>query len=255
MACGSRVRFGSFEADLGTGELFKDGVRLRLQEKPFQILALLLKAPRQLVTREEICSRLWPGVFVQKDLSLNTAIRRLRVVLETAAPGAELIETVGQRGYRLRAEVTQAPVNIRVSSTAAKAAGARLVVVPFANLNGETQDYFADGLTEQMIVQLGRICKDLSVISPVSSLYFARIGKPESEIANELKADYVLSGTCWRIPPDLRITAKLVFATDGRCLWSDSYARQEAEIFGVQDEITLAILSWASAGFTKVHHS
>ena len=172
MAGHLRVRFGSFEADLGTGDLFKDSVQLRLQEKPFQILAMLLKTPGELVTREEICSKLWPGVFVQKDFCLNTAIRRLRVVLETAAPGAELIETVGQRGYRLRTEVTQAPVNIRVSSTAAKAAGARLVVVPFANLNGETQDYFADGLTEQMIVQLGRICKDLSVISPERSAHF-----------------------------------------------------------------------------------
>jgi TolB-like protein/tetratricopeptide (TPR) repeat protein len=236
-----RVRFGSFEADLGTGELFKDGVRLRLQEKPFQILALLLKTPGQLVTRAEICSKLWPDVFVQKDLSLNTAIRRLRVVLETAAPSASLIESVGRRGYRFCAEVTPTPASPPATPTPANSAGPRLVVIPFANLNGEAQDYFADGLTEQMIVQLGRMCKNLSVVSPLSSLYFARKGKSASEIASELQADYVLSGTCWRIPPDLRITAKLVGAADGRCLWSESYARQETEIFLVQDEITLAI--------------
>jgi DNA-binding winged helix-turn-helix (wHTH) protein len=97
-----RVRFGSFEADLRTGELFKDGVRLRLQEKPFQILALLLKTPGELVTREEICCKLWPDVFVQKDLCLNTAIRRLRAVVKTEALAESLIESVGRRGYTVR---------------------------------------------------------------------------------------------------------------------------------------------------------
>ena len=162
MAGHLRVRFGSFEADLGTGDLFKDSVPLRLQEKPFQILALLLKTPGELVTREEICSKLWPDVFVQKDFCLNTAIRRLRAALETAAPSASLIETVGRRGYRLCAEVTPTPANPPAASTPANSPGPRLGVIPFDNLNGEAQYYFADDLSEQMIMQLARMYKDLN---------------------------------------------------------------------------------------------
>jgi TolB-like protein/Tfp pilus assembly protein PilF len=240
MAGDFRARFGSFEADLETAELFNNGVSLRLQEKPFQVLALLLKTPGQLVTREEICSKTWPDVFIQNDLCLNTAICRLRAVLEMADHAASMIETVGRRGYRLRAEVilpaTPPPTDSPVSPT-----GSCLAVLPFANLNGEPQDYFADGLTEQMIVQLGRACKDLTVISPVSSLSYKKTAKSLPEIARELQADHVLSGTVWRIPPGLRITARLVRAADRRCLWSESYDRQETEIFLVQDEITMAI--------------
>ena len=76
------LRFGPFEADFRTGELRKNGLKLRLQEKPFQVLVALLEHPRQLVSREELQRRLWPAdTFVDFDNSLNTAITRLRETL------------------------------------------------------------------------------------------------------------------------------------------------------------------------------
>ncbi|HMK22990.1 MAG TPA: winged helix-turn-helix domain-containing protein [Terriglobales bacterium] len=95
------VRFGAFEADLAAGELRKSGVRIRLQEKPFQVLALLLERAGQMVTREELRDRLWPSdTFVDFDHGLNTAVNKLREALGDAAANPRFVQTVARRGYR-----------------------------------------------------------------------------------------------------------------------------------------------------------
>src|SRR5215471_15966312 len=97
----SRIRFGAFEADLDSGELRKHGVRIKLQDQPFQILALLLEHPGQVVTREELQRRLWPAdTFVDFDRGLNKAINRLRDALCDSADRPRFIETLPKRGYR-----------------------------------------------------------------------------------------------------------------------------------------------------------
>jgi DNA-binding winged helix-turn-helix (wHTH) protein len=105
----TRVRFGPFEADLRTAELWKNGTRLRLQEQPFQVLAMLLERPGELVTRDDLRQRLWPAdTFVDFDHSLNTAINKLRDVLGDSAADPRYIETLARRGYRFVAVVTAA---------------------------------------------------------------------------------------------------------------------------------------------------
>ena len=95
------VRFGSFEADLHTRELRKHGLKLKLQEQPFQVLVMLLARPGELVTREEIRSRLWPqDTFVDFDHALNAAVRRLRDALNENAESPRFVETLPRRGYR-----------------------------------------------------------------------------------------------------------------------------------------------------------
>ena len=95
------VRFGSFEADLREGKLTKTGARIRLQEQPFRILALLLEYPGQLVTREEIRQKLWSNdTFVEFDAALNTAVRKLRGALNDSADNPRFLATVPRRGYR-----------------------------------------------------------------------------------------------------------------------------------------------------------
>jgi DNA-binding winged helix-turn-helix (wHTH) protein len=103
---GRVVRFGSFEADLQEGTLTKVGYRIRLQEQPFRILALLLERSGQLVTREEIRQKLWsPETFVGFDDALNTAVRKLREALNDSADNPRFLETVPRRGYRFVAPV------------------------------------------------------------------------------------------------------------------------------------------------------
>jgi DNA-binding winged helix-turn-helix (wHTH) protein len=105
-SAGRFVRFGSFEADLQEGSLTKMGSRIRLQEQPFRILALLLERSGQLVTREEIRQKLWsPDTFVGFDDALNTAVRKLRAALNDSADNPRFLETVPRRGYRFVAPV------------------------------------------------------------------------------------------------------------------------------------------------------
>jgi DNA-binding winged helix-turn-helix (wHTH) protein len=105
-SAGRFVRFGSFEADLQEGSLTKMGSRIRLQEQPFRILALLLERSGQLVTREEIRQKLWsPDTFVGFDDALNTAVRKLREALNDSADNPRFLETVPRRGYRFVAPV------------------------------------------------------------------------------------------------------------------------------------------------------
>src|SRR5437868_5478320 len=100
------VRFGLFEADLQSGELRKNGVRLRLQEQPFQVLALLVSRPGEVVTREQLREKLWPAdTFVEFDHSLNTAVNKIREALGDSASSPRFVETLARRGYRFIAPV------------------------------------------------------------------------------------------------------------------------------------------------------
>lgn len=100
------VRFGLFELDLGSRELRKSGMRIKLQEQPFLILALLVERPGAIVTREELQKKLWPDdTFVDFDLSLNSAVRKLRQALNDDSENPRFVETLYRRGYRFIAPV------------------------------------------------------------------------------------------------------------------------------------------------------
>jgi len=185
---GGTVRFGPFDVDLRTGELRKKGFKVRLQDKPFQILAALLERPGDLVTREELQRRLWPGdTFVDFDNGLNTALNKLRESLGDSAGKPQYIETFPRRGYRFMAQV----------SKTGKKRGTMLAVLPFENLSGDQeQEYFSDGLTEEMITQLARLNPDrLGVIARTSSLRYKKTNKGIGRIARELGVDWILEGS------------------------------------------------------------
>jgi len=120
----SRItRFGVFELDLSAGELRKSGVKLRLQEQPFQVLALLLERAGEVVTREELRQKLWPSdTFVDFDHSLNTAINKVREVLGDSAASPRYVETLARRGYRFIAPLQ----DNRLSGSSSAAAGVAL---------------------------------------------------------------------------------------------------------------------------------
>ncbi len=117
------LRFGAFQVDLSSGELQKHGIKIRLQEQPFQILAMLLEHPGEVVTREELRLRLWPSdTFVDFDVGLNSAVLRLRNVLGDSAEKPRFVETLPRRGYRFIAPVEQPPDSARTSLPADSAA-------------------------------------------------------------------------------------------------------------------------------------
>src|SRR5262249_48082283 len=102
------VRFGLFELDLRTGEIWKNGRNVNLQEKPFQVLAALLERPGELVTREELQEKLWPGETVDFDSGLNKAVKKIREALDDSADNPRFVQTLPRRGYRFIAPVERA---------------------------------------------------------------------------------------------------------------------------------------------------
>ena len=230
---GSIVRFGTFEVDLESRELRKQGLHVRLEEKPFRILELLLEQAGRVVTRRALREKLWPDTHVGYDQNLNTAVNKLRELLGDSAQSSRFIETLPRLGYRFIA-----PVAIPAGSPSL-VAKKMLAVLPFENLGGDPeQEYFADGLTEEMISHLGQLDpRRLGVIARTSAIQYKNTRKSITEIASELKVSYVLEGSVRCEGNGARITAQLIEALDQTHLWSASYNRDLRDILSVQADV------------------
>jgi TolB-like protein len=234
------LRFGSFELDVRSRELWNGSTRIRLQEQPFEILRMLLARPGTVVSRGELQQRLWPsGTFVDFEHSLNAAVKRLRIALGDDADNPKFVETVPRRGYRFIAGTA--------TDSAARASAAshvRLAVLPFVDLSrGHREDFFADGLTEEMIAQLGRqLCRDrIGVISLHSSMVFRNSGLRGRDIGEALRADYLLEGSARREGHRVRITSRLIESASETQLWVDTYERDLSDSFAIQKDVTASI--------------
>jgi len=229
------VRFGHFELDQAAGELRKDGVKLRLQEQPLQVLQILLEQPGKVVAREELQSRIWPSdTFVDFDHGINNAIKRLRETLGDTADTPHYIETLPRRGYRFIGTVG--------AFAKAISGGIRSVaVLPLENLSGNPeQEYFAEGLTEALITTLAKI-GELRVASRTSSMLYKGARKSLKETARELEVDVLVEGTGLRERDGIRITAQLVDPVTDSHLWAESYERDAHSVLGLQSEMAQAI--------------
>jgi TolB-like protein/DNA-binding winged helix-turn-helix (wHTH) protein/Flp pilus assembly protein TadD len=293
-----RLRFGVFEADLRAGELTRHGRRLRLQGQPFQLLAVLLEKPGELVTREELRSRLWPVTVVDFDHGLNKAICKIREALGDSAESPRFVETVARRGYRFLADVAvidrpldrpteivsdrlAQPENLgRVEPTKAADSPKRLLrpfawrpfgfslalvlvallswaiysrshdappqirslaVLPLESLSGDvSQDYFADGMTDELIANLGQISA-LRVISRTSAMTYKHARKPLPEIARELNVEAVVEGTVLRSGDRVRITAQLIQVPAERHIWARTYEGDLQDALALQNRVAGAI--------------
>jgi TolB-like protein/DNA-binding winged helix-turn-helix (wHTH) protein/Flp pilus assembly protein TadD len=298
----SRVRFGNFEVDFDARELFRDGVKVKLNEKPFQVLAALVERPGQLVRRDELRSKLWPAdTYVDFDSNVNTALSNLRHALGDSAESPLYIETVPRQGYRFIAQLlpwvgTAAPTTSKSGPADAQAmpgaqtrgtapsvppppvvqgvrqylpilltvilvagaagiwiflhSGSRsaaqrntehvtVFVVPFENLSGDpSQDYLSDGMTDEVITQLGQAFPDrLSVIARTTAMQYKAAHKSVAEIAREQHVDYVLEGTLQKQNNRVRITAQFFRGWDEGSLWTESFDRYATDLLSVEQEV------------------
>ncbi len=281
------IGFGVFEADLRTGELRERGRKIRLQEKPFQTLALLIQRAGDVVSREELREHLWPAdTFVEFDANLNTAIKRLREALGDSAERPRYIETLPKRGYRFIVPVTKpngveaaalgseniqpalsqeglpfyrrihvlviagilvavlgvgawALLMRRRAGAAATSARPMLAVLPFRNLSGNpAEDYVSDGMTEEMITQLGRMDpQGLGVIARTSVMKYKNTNEDTREIGGELNVDFVLEGSVREDSRQVFITAQLIQVRNRTDLWSETYERPFKDVFAIQRDV------------------
>jgi TolB-like protein/DNA-binding winged helix-turn-helix (wHTH) protein len=266
------LRFGIFELDIGNCELRKGGVPVKLQSQPFQLLALLVGRPGQVVSREEIRRALWGDeTFVDFDQSINFCVNKLRDALDDDPQRPRCIETVPRKGYRFLAAIVEsgpgpaarAPVHaprwlllagaalllVAIALAARTAIQFRLetkpikslAVLPLENLSRDPeQDYFADGMTDDLITDLGKISA-LRVISRTSVMQYKGTRKTIPEIARELNVDAVLEGTVERDRGRVRITAQLIATAPERHLWAEKYEAALNDVLTVQDSVAKAV--------------
>jgi len=296
----SVVRFGTYEVSLQSGEVRKSGLRIRVQQQPMKLLQILLERPGEVVTREELRSRVWTDEsFGDFDQAVNIAIAKLRNALGDSAENPRFIETLPKRGYRFIADVSVVDKDARPKkpeSTAGdvpthkdneeKLQGARLevaperrpwparwivaalalllsvpilgvwllrsrgsaptgirslAVLPLENLSGDAaQNYFADGMTDELITDLAQISA-LRVISRTSVMAYKGARKPLPQIARELNVDAVVEGSVLRSGDQVRITAQLIEAATDKHLWSRSYEGELRDTLALQSRVASAI--------------
>ena len=307
----SVMRFGTFEVSLQSGEVRKAGLRIRVQQQPMRLLEILLERPGEVVSREELRSRVWPSEsFGDFDQALNIAIGKLRSALGDSAENPRFIETLPKRGYRFIADVSVVDVDTRARpghvlgdlsgseressdndspepkvesgypvqgpglplrrrwpmsrilvglavviivslsilslwlfrSRGPAPPGIRsLAVLPLDNLSGDaSQNYFADGMTDELITDLAQISA-LRVISRTSVMVYKGVRKPLPQIAHELNVDAVVEGTVLHAGDRVRITAQLIEASTDKHLWSQSYEGDLRDTLTLQKKVASAI--------------
>jgi len=292
------IRFGDdFELDPRSQKLCRAGRVLKLERIPTEILLLLIDSKGELVTRDQIVSRVWgEGVFLDTDNSINGAIRKIRQVLKDDPENPRFIQTVTGRGYRFIAALVQPAPADREDATVDRTTGpdsppnaapeprpsrkvatwqlasllgiafvliagaylytlrsralvqtppvrSMLAVLPFENLTGDPeQEYFSDGLTEEMISQLGNLDPShLGVIARTSVMHYKHTDEPLDRIGRELGVQYALEGSVRRSSNKVRITAQLIQIKDQSHIWARQYDRDLNNLLALQAEIAQEI--------------
>jgi adenylate cyclase len=251
------ILFESFRLDRRGGCLFRldqGGVAspVALGSRALNLLGLLVERKGELVSKDEIMEAVWAGRVVE-DANLNVQISKLRHILDQNREQGSCIQTVPGRGYCFVGLVEPEP-NGRsaippMAVAALQGSDARLplpgrpsiAVLPFTNLSSDTQqEYFADGIAEDIITALSRY-PSLFVIARGSCFSYKGRTVDAKQVGRELGVRYVLEGALRKAGSRVRVTARLVEAETGTNLWADRYDRDLADIFAVQDEITEAL--------------
>lgn len=274
------LRFGPFELNAAAGELRKDGILIKLQPQPLRVLLLLAERAGTVVTREEIQRCLWSeATFVDFEHGINFSINQIRGALADNAERPRYIETLPRRGYRFIATVERLQESAKPKPRV-EAAGARtwrsalvagllaillvvsylawhrihppalaplgrimLAVLPFQNLTGDPeQEYITDGVTEEMITQLGRLQPErLGVIARTSVMGYKHGGERMDQIGRELGVQYILEGSVRRDGNRMRITAQLIQVKDQSHLWAREYDHSWKDLFALQDDVAAGV--------------
>ncbi len=234
------MQFGGVEVDMRLREVRRGDDAVRLQEQPYQLLALMLDRPGDVVTREDIRQRLWPdGTSVDFEHSVNAVVKRLRAVLGDDAAQPRFVETLPRVGYRFIGTLARADAALRPPP----APRPRLVVLPFMNLTGDpSHDHFIDGFTEELIAQLGHRCANrVGVLARTSAMLYKDARRGAADIGEALRVDYLVEGSVRVGGTCVRITAQLIETRGETHLWAHSYDREYVDCLTVQSEVAAEI--------------
>jgi TolB-like protein/cytochrome c-type biogenesis protein CcmH/NrfG len=238
------LTFGRFSLD-PRGGLMSGARRVRLTPKALALLCYMAGRPGEVIPKEELFAAVWPEVTVG-DAALVTCIQELRKALGDDARRPRYIETLHRRGYRFIGKLAAAPLPAMADDKAEALAlpdRPSIAVLPFANMSDEPdQEYFADGISEDLITGLSRI-RWLFVIARNSCFVYKNRAVDVKQVSRELGVRYVLEGSVRRAGKRIRISAQLIDAASGGHIWAERYDRELGDIFAVQDEITRNVVA------------
>src|SRR5581483_2736096 len=238
------LTFGAFRLDADAGILFHGAEPTALGRRAVALLAVLVEQAGAPIAKEALVEAAWPAQAIE-DSNLTVQIAAIRRAFEELAGGAAWIETLPRRGYRyIGPEVTAGDSK---SETGAPAAAMltlpnkpSIAVLPFSNLSGDPeQDYFADGMVNDIITGLARI-NWLFVIARNSTLTYKGRAVAVKQVGRELGVRYVLEGSVRKSGCSVRVTGQMIDATTGAHVWAERYDRSSDDIFALQDAIALS---------------
>lgn len=249
--------FGPFRLDSEAEILFRGDEALPLGRRAVSLLRALVERAGNPVTKDALIEAAWPGLAIE-DSNLTVQIAAIRRVLAELQGGDAWIETLPRRGYRFigpRGAASVAETSpVLVGSAAPSASGDKpsIAVLPFTNLSGDPQqDYFADGMVEEIVSGLSRI-KWLSVISRNSSSIYKNRPAAVDEVGRKFGVRYVVQGSVRKSGNHVRIGAQLCDAETGTHLWVEQYDRVLEDVFALQDEITMCVVGAIEPSLRKV---
>jgi TolB-like protein/Tfp pilus assembly protein PilF len=220
--------FGPFRIEQGERLLRRGTEVIPLAPKAIETLLVLASSGGRIVEKEELIQRVWPDTFVEEG-GLARNISLLRRVLGEGSADHQYIETIPRRGYRFVAPVSEASHE--------QAPAGSLAVLPLANLsNDPAQDFFADGMTDELISYLMKL-EALRVSSRTSVMAYKGVSKPLRQIAQELDARWVVEGTVLHFAGRVRITARLIDGVTEKHLWAETYEKDMRDVLALQSAV------------------
>lgn len=235
-------QFDAFTLDEARRELRRGEGLVAVEPQVFDLLALLIRERDRVVSRDDLVDAVWGGRIVS-EATLASRINAARAAVGDSGAAQRLIRTLPRRGLRFVGEVLEAKADIEPPPTAARRGGGAasrspsVAVLPFANIGGEpAQDFFADGVAEEIITALSRI-SGLFVVARNSSFTYKGKAVDVRQVGRDLGVDYVLEGGVRRGGGRLRITGQLVDAATGAHLWADRFEGDAEAVFALQDQV------------------
>src|SRR5215472_5280152 len=226
--------FGRFRLDLARRQLLLDERVLPLGDRALQVLCALAEANGALVSKDELMARVWNGQVVEEN-NLQVQISTLRKTLDPEGTGESWIVTVPGRGYRLLGAAERPALLLPDKPS--------LVVLPFRNMSGDPeQEYFADGMVEEITTALSRI-RSLFVIARNSAFTYKGRAVDVRQVGRELGVRYVLEGSVRKAGSRVRIAGQLVEAATGAHLWADRFEGTLGDVFDLQDRMTASVVA------------
>jgi TolB-like protein/Tfp pilus assembly protein PilF len=237
--------FGPFRLDADAEILFVGDQPVVLGQRAVALLRSLLEQAGIPVSKGTLFEAAWPGLAVE-DSNLTVQISALRRAFDDAGGSADWIETMPRRGYRYvgpPVAIADSQGEPPLTSPPALPAKPSVAVLPFTNLSGDPeQDYFADGMVEDIIAGLSRI-KWLFVISRHSTFGYKGTAVDVKGVGRDLGVRYLLQGSVRKDGGRVRISAQMIEAETAACLWSERFERALDDVFALQDEIALNVIS------------